>query len=383
MKFSPLIIEPFLIPQPTWGGMYIAQKKGWAEKEILKNTKIGQSYELFGKSRIYPSITDTNDPSFLPLVKNTPTENNATPITDIISKDPEGFLGHDVAARFTTVPILIKFTQARGNSFQLHIPHGTTSNRWKPKAESWYYFEPGTCTFGLSSGASKQEYKSVCQTIDAYMQELSSKVISGQLALADAKRLAEEKIKILNPWQFVNTVQTHAGDLIDLSLGGIHHSWEEDPLYPQGNILYEVQEDVADEYSTLRSFDQGKFLDDGSVRTLTINDFFSYLDTNPVHNNPIHAKKNIQDGMLVKNKYYSMEIHSLLGKTSLSTQDSFVHIFVNAGSLTLTATERTLTITAGHSAIIPYSVGHYDLLAIEKHTSYIITQCPTVKGDSL
>ena len=58
----------------------------------------------------------------------------------------------------------------------------------------------------------------------------------------------------IDPWQFVQTKYAEAGEVFDMSAGGLHHSWEEDLELPAGNILYEVQEDRMDPISTVRAF---------------------------------------------------------------------------------------------------------------------------------
>ena len=383
MQFSPYIIEPFLIPQPTWGGKYIAQKKGWSEQETLKDIKIGQSYELFGKSRVYPSITDTNDPSFLPLIKNIASKNSATPLTDLISKDPEGFLGSDIASRFTTIPILIKFTQARGNSFQLHASHLAKQTKWKPKSETWYFLEPGMCTYGLSDVSRVSQYKAVCMAINDYMHTLSDKVKNNTITLSEAQEQSQSFIREQNPWRFVNAIHTNPFDCIDLSNGGIHHSWEDSPDLLLGNIVYEVQEDVSDEESTLRSFDQGKFLPDGSIRELTIEDYFSLIDTNPEHNAVESTLSNIQNGKLVENDFYAVYSSTTTQKTILPQQNSFQHIFITNGIVSLESSVGSVLLHSGHSAVIPYSVGDFAVIPTHTSASYILTYCPKKKGDSV
>ena len=135
---KPYLIIPHLIEQPTWGGEYICSMKGWLQKKDFKGKKIGQSYELYDKSLLSTSITSTDDPLF-------GAEGEATiPVSQFAEKRP--------------FP-LIKFTQAKGNSFQLHIKPDANDSKWKQKAESWYYLEDGKATFGIKKGADIEKYK--------------------------------------------------------------------------------------------------------------------------------------------------------------------------------------------------------------------------------
>ena len=59
----PYLVIPKLVEQPTWGGQYIADVKGWLRLQGLDQLKIGQSYELFSGSNL--SLCDTTlDSSF-------------------------------------------------------------------------------------------------------------------------------------------------------------------------------------------------------------------------------------------------------------------------------------------------------------------------------
>ena len=142
----PYLIIPYLIEQPTWGGEYICKKKGWLEKQQLKGKKIGQSYELYSKTLLAANVTSSIDNGFFIDTKNT------IPVS--LFREDKPFP-------------LIKFTQAKGNSFQLHIPQGVTDSHWHPKAESWYFFEKGKITFGIKQGKNMSQYKEVCLLIDA------------------------------------------------------------------------------------------------------------------------------------------------------------------------------------------------------------------------
>ncbi len=74
-------------------------------------------------------------------------------------------------------------------------------------------------------------------------------------------------------------MEAHTDDVIDLTAGGIHHSWEEDnDRFPDGNLVYEVQVDVPDDRCSMRGFDKGKFLDDGGLRPTHVADYLATIE---------------------------------------------------------------------------------------------------------
>jgi len=346
MDKKPYLVIPFLFEQPTWGGEYICKKKGWHNKPNLQGKKIGQSYELYGKSLLAASITTSNDPSFSPKTQNT------VPISSFKEEQP--------------FP-LIKFTQAKGNSFQLHVMPTVKDTSWRPKAESWYFFEPGKMTFGIKKGALVSNYKKTCLTIEKKMKELSAFVLEKKLTREGAQKKADEFVQEQNPWNYVNVHVTKKGDVVDLSGGGLHHSWEEDPVTcPLGNILYEVQQDVMDPVSTIRSFDQGKIKEDGTIREIQIEDYFKYLDTSEKRNTLI-LQKNEKD-ILFDTPYYSLCSYSIESEKEMNTTTSFHHIFVEEGTIDIVDKNKNrITVGAGHSGFIPQGI-FYTLIPRGKST---------------
>lgn len=334
---KPYIVVPHLIEQPTWGGLYISEKKGWLMKEGIKGKKIGQSYELYSKTKLAIGLSSTENPEFGPQYNKT----------------------IDISFFAENRPFpLIKFTQAKGNSFQLHVRPTESDPYWKPKAESWYYFENGKITFGLKKGIDMGEYKKCCREIDNKMKELSSLVLEKNISYEKADKLAKEFITMKNPWGFVNTHFVKKGDVVDLSGGGLHHSWEEDLLVcPQGNILYEIQQDVMDPVSTIRSFDQGKLKDDGTIREIQIDDYFKHVDQDERRNTLSIEKK--EDGKLFDTPFYSLISLNLIKDKTMKSNSSFHHLFVNEGSVEiLDELDETIYIGAGHSCFIPQGLNY-------------------------
>jgi len=380
------LIIPKLIEQPTWGGRYIMKEKGW-QKHPDAQRKIGQSYELYSGS--YLSLaTDTADAAFQPELDSIPRD--AFQIEQIRAEDAEGLLGTRGIKKYNgQLKTLIKFTQAKGNSFQLHVrqPDGT----WLPKPESWYFFEKGLATLGITDKKKINEYKKVCKDIEDYMKSLSARIIetghAPSLSLHEARQLAQMYIKKKNIYQFVNRVTIPKNSIVDLQYGAIHHSWEEDnELIPRGNIVYEVQVDVADDVSTLRSFDKGKIQDNGSIRPLQIDEYFKHLDTTKSMNDPAILIKKAQESVsseflsispLFNTSYYKLDKLSfsqeLTHEYTKTKHETFHHIFVLKGCIDYHDNSIDLTIDEGHSVFIPARVGGYVLKTNSKSATVLKT----------
>jgi len=343
---KPYLVVPHLIEQPTWGGDYILETKNWTHKPAWKGKKIGQSYELSSQTLLAQEVTSSADKTLGDATNKT--------IAIEVFKEKKPFP-------------LIKFTQAKGNSFQLHTKPGTTSNRWVPKAESWYYFEPGKMTFGIKKGTNTAHYRQTCEQIETYMKELSKNILKQKKTHEQAQKEASEFIREKNPWQYVNVYDVSAETLIDLSGGGLHHSWEEDPLNPLGNVVYEVQQDVMDPVSTIRSFDQGKILADGSVREIHIDDYFHHLDLDEKRNTYIPTQ--VEDQHLFSTPHYSLSRLAINSDQPMKTESSFHHLFVKEGEIIVASPKGRVEVTRGHSCFVPLGV---EYIISPKHPSIVL-----------
>lgn len=367
----PYLVIPLLIEQPTWGGEYILTMKKWNNNPDLQTKKVGQSYELFGNSKLMVSVNDSSDPRFVPEFGNA--EGKATSYLNL----EEGTDFINLKDLIPSMPLLIKFTQAAGNSFQMHVKPGTLHERWKPKPESWYYLEDGYISCGLKAGADIGRYRDVCMQIDKMMKELSEKVKNSDMEIDKAREYAKQKIQELNPWQFVNLIQTKKEDLIDLSAGGIHHSWEEDRTKaPLGNVVYEVQVDVMDPFCTIRSFDQGKIKEDGSIREIHVEDYFRFIDTDTKSNDIASMKRERKNDNLLTTPYYALDILELSGRVNLDINHSFHHLFVKSGTMVVECGEGTVTVREGHSCIIPRGAETYTIVCRTPQTVILKTYIP-------
>lgn len=353
---KPYLIIPYLLEQPTWGGEYILKLKKWDKKSELSGKKIGQSYELYGESLLSTSLTDSTNSSF------SPTLSDSLKLSDLINQNPSEILGKKIFEKFGKMPLLIKLNQASGNSFQLHPKTGQIHKRWQAKPESWYFLEDGYISCGIQKNTDVAAYKKVCVNIAEKMRELSKQVKSGAKTVDQARTEAQAFIKTKNPWQFVNRFDVKKYDLIDISGGGVHHSWEENTeKYPLGNIVYEVQIDVMDEFCTIRSFDQGKIKDDGSIREIHIDDYFQFLDSTPEANNFNNLKRQRQGNKLLQTPYYSLDILKITDECKEIMNDSFHHLYVQEGDIKVISAHGSVRVTTGHSCFIPANTKDYTI----------------------
>lgn len=373
----PYLVIPKLIEQPTWGGQYIVTMKGWEKRQNLGELKIGQSYELFSGSNL--SLLDSSDdPQFEGELADrdaveTPTRpEGSLHLADLVAEDPEAVLGADVVnERGPELALLIKYTQALGNSFQVHIKDGEQHPTWKPKPESWYYFEPGLITLGVKPGIDWQEYEHVVEVVQQKMLALGQSVAAGTRTYDDAQQEVKKLLSENDPWKFVNTVPIEKDQLVDLSSGGIHHSWEEDAAQaPLGNVLYELQAEAMDRISTFRSFDKGKMGRDGSVRQIHIKDYFDAIDRSDELNDPathivtpqlISETPAYKLEHLLDTRHYQMDKLTLLDSSATYEEriSRYKHLFVKDGRVTVTAGGHTVTVTTAHACFIPAHAGSF------------------------
>lgn len=370
-NIRPYLCIPYLKEQTTWGGNYIVKFKGWENVNELQNKKIGQSYELYGATKLSRSLNSSKDPSF--SFEQEENCEDYLALSDLVSENPSLILGSKVYQKYGPhFPILIKFTQAQGNSFQLH-PHVKT-DKWNLKPETWYYLENGLATYGIKENCNLTGFHGLCLEIDAFMQNLSLKVQKGEITIESARQQAQDQIAKNSPIKFVNLCHIEKGSLLDLSMGAIHHSWEEDTAnYPLGNIVYEIQLDKKDEDTTIRAFDQGKIKDDGNVRSLNIDDYFQFLNSDPEINDyhnaqqkpkSVYKNKRNEVEILLQNEFYTLEKITVSGKIPSSLcllNNSFHHLFLIAGEIEIITENGNLILTQGHSAFLPASLKTYEI----------------------
>lgn len=383
---QPYYIVPLLVEQPTWGGQYIAEFKSVTDP-LVRTQNIGQSFELETNSQVVtqPSAelpyavataTDLTNPRY---VGDTST---MVSLKSVIDQDPAGVLGQRVVEiDGAEMKTLIKFTQARNNSYQVHVKPKEAFGQWQAKPESWYFLEKGLATLGLQANTDVVEYHRRCQEIDTFAQQLSHRVKNGELSVDQARTELKAFIDQDHPHRFVNDVTLQPTQLVDLSEGGIHHSWEVSSDVPLGNIVYEVQLDVKDEFCTLRAFDQGNIKDDGSVRPLAIDDYFQALDSEPSHNLPeqylrwpqvVEKQEGLSISRLFETPYYISTLISLeqpyQGPETSLEEGTYHHLFVQEGAIEVVVNDQRWPLAKGWSLFIPAALGTYQLVPNQAST---------------
>ena len=351
----PWQVQDELIEQPSWGGRYIIDLKGLSNDPAWAGKKVGQSYELARSSKLI-----------------NPDDSTVHRISDLIDQSAPELLGQRVIEKFgTDLSLLIKLTQAKGNSFQVHLPKDKDLKHWRPKPEAWFYLAPGLYTFGLKHGVTYEEFSTALTAIDDEMQRLSAQVKSGAITVDDARSSAKQYIDSKDPYKYINVVEAKTDDIVNLTSGGIHHSWEDDSeRFPQGNLVYEVQVDVQDEYCSMRGFDKGKFLDDGSLRPTHVADYLSTIEQDSYHNDLSHhilrpqvinQTDIIKIEALFRTSYFNLDRLTLEPSAALrqSATSGFHHLFIFEGDIRIGEDK----LIKGQSYIIPAVVGEYDLVA--------------------
>lgn len=382
LAHSPHLVIPKCIPQSTWGGFYLAKLKGWDNNSKLANKRIGQTYELYGESQLAVDITDSTKASFS---YEGDFRGETLSLKELVESNPEAIIGKSVWDKYGKMPLLIKLNQARGNSFQLHIKDedhkqhkklflgkrpslsvGVDEFRWIPKPESWYFLEEGYISCGINDLTKIKEYKKTCKNIYDFTQNVSKQIRSNKLTLQEGKARVATLIKTCDPHQFVNLHYVEAHTLVDLSAGGIHHSWEADPKSSLGNVVFEIQQDVMDEYCTIRSFDQGNLKDDGTVRELHIDDYFTFLDKTKQNNSLSHLLRTPHGESLLSTPYYSLDLLSIHKITTQKTTSSFHHLYVRDGQIKVSTQNGSIIVSRGHSCFVPFCVELYEIEPLEQ-----------------
>ena len=203
---------------------------------------------------------------------------------------------------------------------------------------------------------------------------MSRKILSQEIDIKKGREIAQKISKKYNLWKYVNVCSAKKNDIIDLSQAGVHHSWEEDEKkFPHGSIIYELCFDVMDPVSALRSFDKAKIRDDGTLRELSIEDYFRYIETDPRENNPqnhfikskvIAKKENFEMSQILRTKYYNLDRIKIKAKNikhSFSLESSFHHLFVASGKILISSAGQKVEISHGHSCFLPSILGTYEI----------------------
>lgn len=352
---SPWKIEDELIEQPSWGGRYIVDLKGLTDSPEWRGKKVGQSYELANESRVINPVTK-----------------DIHRLADLIRESPQFWLGEGYSSELLAAPLLlIKLTQAKGNSFQVHLPEGEHLGHWLPKPEAWFYLGPGLYTFGLRANVDVDAFSKALLSVESEMKKISARIQSRAISVDQGRTEATAYIEARNVYQYVNVVEAHTDDIVDLTAGGIHHSWEEDNArFPDGNLVYEVQVDVQDDLCSMRGFDKGKFIDDGSIRATHVSDYLKTVRHDPEHNElDRHIKKPLVISetadstveAIFRTRYFNTDRISIRagGVSRCDINMGLYHIFVLNGNVSSAG----VPLAVGGSYVFPASVGTVEVTA--------------------
>jgi mannose-6-phosphate isomerase class I len=228
-------------------------------------------------------------------------------------------------------------------------------------------------TFGLKEGVALEDYKTALRKIDTLMKKLSVSVKSGAIDIETARAEAKAEIAKIDPYQYVNIVEADEDDVIDLTPGGIHHSWEEDDSkFPQGNLVYEVQVDVADEYCSMRGFDKGKLLADGGLRATHVEDYLTTIERysegkklSDLIGKPklLTEKEGAKEEAIFRTPYFELDRVTLKAGSVWNepAETGFHHLFVQKGSAKVGET----ILAQGQSFIVPAVTGVYKIESAE------------------
>ena len=179
-------------------------------------------------------------------------------------------------------------------------------------------------------------------------------------------------------------MEAQTDDVIDLTAGGIHHSWEDDEVrFPDGNLVYEVQVDVPDDKCSMRGFDKGKILDDGSLRPTHVKDYLATIIQDPAHNQIAqHVRKpqvveeagGAKTESLFRTAHFNTDRLTVSAGSSLPQPlaDGFHHVFVHAGAATIGGH----ALAQGRSYVLPAALGEYTIKASDKDVVLLKTYLP-------
>lgn len=388
-QVRPYIVVPVLIPQPTWGGSYIAEYKSLYPFAGLP--PIGQSFECFPDSPVSERTSTEHRPVYAVASSTDPATMKFSDesfgfhrLNDLIQENPKAWLGEAVH-RSTKLGILIKLNQARGNSFQVHIPDGASLGKWQPKPESWFFLESGKVTLGLKDPSNEglARYKKALEEYQSHVEMVSKQVQSGAIDMKAAREQLDYYIGKSGIYDFVHTLTLARNQVVNLAQGGIHHSWEADPTLPHGNVVYEVQRNVYDPVATIRGFDKGNLLDDGTFRPVAIDDYIQALGLRPQPDvQTLIAKGSVvakTSTYTIRRLFETPEYQSFRMTTSdtianawTETKGMFHHLMVIRGKIRLIAAKETLRVTTGHSIVIPASTGRYQISTLGRGVASVV-----------
>lgn len=320
VQLYPLLFEANLHPV-VWGGTRLKPWKGMeADKE-----PIGESWEV----SVVPSSTS--------IIANGAF--SGQDLTSVIQRHSAEILGHSVAKQYGgKLPLLFKFIDAEQDlSIQVHPDdkmalreHGKMG-----KTEMWYVIDakPGACLYaGFKEQISPYEYKH--RINDASITEV----------------LARHEVK--------------TGDVFYIPAGRVH-------AICGGILLAEIQQssDV-----TYRIYDYNRPGTDGKLRELHTELAAQALDYNveKEYRTPYETRENSAN-LVVDTPFFTVRINEIDRPIhrDLIKYDSFIVSMCLQGQCKIRIRENgeEVTLTEGHSCLIPAAIADYDIIPTDEGKS--------------
>lgn len=322
MYLYPFLFEPNLHPV-VWGGHQLRPYKGLESN----NEPIGESWEV------------STVPSSISIISNGVFKGQK--LTDIIAKYPKEILGHAVYEKYHgQFPLLVKFIDAeRDLSIQVHPNDEMAWREHKKmgKSEMWYIIkaEPESHLYA----GFKQEI-----TPEEYHQRIADGTITDVLA--------DHKVK--------------AGDVFYLPAGRVH-------AICGGIMLAEVQQssDV-----TYRIYDYNRPGMDGKPRELHTNLAAQALDYHVERNyRTEYLETDNRAVQIIDSPYFDVRVIEIQAPfhRNLLKYDSFVISMCIEGTckLVMRTNGTEITLTEGHTALIPAVIADYDVIPLHGKTKLL------------
>ena len=239
-------------------------------------------------------------------------------------------------------PLLMKLIDARQNlSVQVHPSDATAERvRGEAKTEMWMVLdrEPGSALYaGLKPGT----------TADSFRKSLSDGKAADCLLRLDA----------------------HPGDALFIPGGTVH-------AIGAGNLIYEVQQTSN---TTYRLFDWGRLDAQGNPRPLQIEEGFLVIDFSLPAPRMIHPQTPPADGRnhrsrILACRYFDLHRSTLRQAATIPLGGSTFHaLFIESGSVAVSANDVTVLLDAGGSCLIPAEADAFFLHPLESAGTTILT----------
>lgn len=317
---EPLTFAP-VYKSVIWGGDRIGQYKG----EVLDLDAVGESWEI---SAVPGHETVVSDGELKGLT-----------LSEVMRRYGQRLIGRRLHSRgVKEFPILIKFIDARSDlSLQVHPGEEIARSRHNcpGKSEMWYIIDSqpqSNIISGFSEPITREEYR--------------RKVDNGNIL------------------ESVAVHQTKPGDVFFIPSGRVH-------AIGGGNFLLEVQQSSD---ITYRIYDYNRRDKDGNPRQLHSAEAAEAIDYRVYDNYKIEPR-NIGNGVsvLVQCPVFEVKLLTVDGEMEVAMPDDcFMTLTSVEGDATITTECGSITITRGHTVLIP---AEHKKISLSGHAKLIAANC--------